>query len=95
MELTPQDLADMVDDWLGCPPNGYLGQSYGSDVAAVLQTPMASSAADDLIEKCRQDIPLAREAGPINVYVADLDLDRKAIVFSVAGTAVIATGERA
>lgn len=95
MELTPQDLADMVDDWLGCPPNGYLGQSYGSDVAAVLQTPMAASAADDLIEKCRQDIPLARAAGPINVYAADLDIDRKAIVFSVAGAAVIATGDRA
>lgn len=92
--ITSADLADMVGHWLGTGPNGYLGQGYGSDVKQVLQSPMASGRADDLVEKCRQDIPLASRLGPggINVYAYDEAMDRKVIVFEVAGEVVPVPG---
>jgi hypothetical protein len=93
--ITAADAADMVGHWLGTPPNGYLGQGYGSDVKQILQTPMAAGLADDLIEKCRADIPLASRLGPggINVYAYDADIDKKVVVFEVAGQLVPVPGE--
>lgn len=81
----------MVEHWLGCPPGGYLGQSYGSEVKSILQTPMAAGLADGLIAKCRQDIPLLSIASPgaLNVYAYDIDIDKKAIVFEVAGNEIL------
>lgn len=92
--ITSADLADMVGHWLGCPPNGYLGQSYGSDMKSILQTPMASGRVDDQIEKCRVDVPLASRVGPggINVYAYDAAMDRKVVVFEVAGALVPVPG---
>lgn len=88
--ITSGDLSDMVTHWLGCPPGGYLGQSYGSDIKALLQTPMASGLADGLIAKCREDVPLLSLAQPgaLNVYSYDVDIDKKAIVFEVAGNEI-------
>lgn len=85
--LTPQDLSGMVTHWLGCRPNGYLGSTYGADLKSMLQSPMSSPAADDLIAKCRLDIPLLSVAPPgtINVAAVGVDFDRKAILFEVMG----------
>lgn len=95
--ITSADLADMVGHWLGCPPNGYLGQPYGSDAKQILQSPMAAGRADDMIEKCRSDIPLASRLGPggINVYAYDADMDKKVMVFEVAGELVPVPGDNA
>lgn len=86
----------MVQHWLGCPPCGYLGQDYGADAKALLHTPMAAGLADDLIDKCRQDIPLVGQlgAGGLNVYSYDQSMDRKAVVFEIAGQAVPLQGTR-
>lgn len=51
--ITAHDVSGMVEHWLGCPPNGYLGMRYGSDVKSLLQTPMATGLADSLIAKAR------------------------------------------
>jgi hypothetical protein len=89
--ITSADLSSMTEHWLGCPPGGYLGQSYGSEVKSLLQTPMAAGLADGLIAKCRQDIPLLSLAAPgaLNVYAYDLDFDKRAIVFEVAGNEIL------
>lgn len=81
------DVSRMVSHWLGCPEGGYLGSDYGSDVQALVQTPMASGLADDLIAKCRADIPLLQLAPPgaVNVYSYNAEFDRKVIAFEVAG----------
>lgn len=86
-QIEAADLSGMVAHWLGCPPGGYLGSDYGSDVKALLQTPMASGLADSLIAKCRVDVPLLTQAPPgtVNVGYYDLDIDKRAIVFEVAG----------
>lgn len=86
----------MVQHWLRCPPNGYLGSGYGSDVKSLLQTPMATGLADDLIAKCRQDVPLLRAApdGTVNVYAFDESLDRKVIRFEVGGEMVDVSGDQ-
>lgn len=77
----------MVEHWLGCPPRGYLGSSYGSDVKSLLQTPMAAGLADDLVRKCQTDIPLVSGLpdGGLDVTLYDTDIDRKVIVFGIAG----------
>lgn len=86
----------MVQHWLRCPPNGYLGSGYGSDVKSLLQTPMAAGLADDLIAKCREDVPLLRAApdGTVNVYAFDEAMDRKVVRFEVGGELVDVTGEQ-
>jgi hypothetical protein len=84
------DVTGMVSHWLGCPEGGYLGSDYGSDVQSLVQSPMAAGLADDLIAKCRADIPLLQLAPPgtINVYSYDADFDRKVIAFDVAGQTI-------
>lgn len=91
VQFTARDLSSMVGHWLSTPPNGYLGQSYGSDVKAILQTPMSAGLANGLIAKCKTDVPLAR-SGNVNVFSYDTDIDKKAIVFEVAGEIVSVGG---
>lgn len=88
--ITPQDLSEWVTHWLGCPPGGYLGSEYGADIKSILHTPMASPMADDLISKCRMDIPIIGEApaGLISVSAYDIDFDKKGILFSIAGQTI-------
>lgn len=92
--ITSGDLSEMASHWLGCPPNGYLGQSYGSPIKDHLQSPMAAGVWDDMIEKFKFDVPLAQRlgAGSINVYAYDADIDRKVVVFEVAGELVPVPG---
>lgn len=95
--ITARDLTGMVTHWLGCPPGGYLGSEYGSDVKALVQSPMASNLADGLIDKCRQDVPLLGQTAPgtVNVYAYDDPsvIDRKVIVFDVAGELINVNGD--
>lgn len=92
VQIDAAELSGMVGHWLGCPPSGYLGSDYGSDVPALLQTPMASGLADGLIAKAQVDIPLLSQAAPgaVNVVAFDDDFDRKVIAFDVAGELVTA-----
>ena len=77
----------MVGHWLGCPTGGYLGSDYGSDVASLLQTPMAGGLADGLIAKARTDIPLLSQvsADAVALYAEDVGIDQKRITFAVGG----------
>jgi hypothetical protein len=88
--ITARDLAGMVGHWLGCPVNGYLGSDYGTDLKALLQTPLAAGLADGLIAKARQDIALLAASPPdtVNVYAAQTALDEQTIYFEVAGELV-------
>lgn len=87
VQITAQDLSGMVGHWLGCPPGGYLGSDYGSDVASLLQTPMAGGLADGLIAKARTDIPLLSQVSPgaVSIYAEDVGIDQKRITFAVGG----------
>lgn len=80
----------MLDHWLNCPPNGYLGSGYGSDLKALLQTAANSGLANDVIEKARDDIPILRLAPPgsLKVFTYDADIDRKVVAFEFAGRVV-------
>lgn len=80
----------MASHWLGCPPNGYLGSRYGAPVKDMLQTPLQSGAADDLITKFQSDVPLAKRApsGAINVYAYAEGNDTQNVVFEVMGNLI-------
>lgn len=86
-QITARDLSGMVKHWLGCPPGGYLGSDYGSDVASLLQTPLAAGLADGLIAKARADIPLLSQAAPgaVEVFAESSGVDRLSITMAVAG----------
>lgn len=87
IRITPRDIAKMCQHWLGCPPNGYLGSNYGSDIESLLQSPMASALADGLIAKCREDVPILQAAPSdmVEIYAYDEDMDRKVIKFVIGG----------
>lgn len=90
MSLTATDLQGMVSHWLGCPPNGYLGSSYGSAVEELVQTPMEGQSADALIAKLRADIPivgrLPQEA--VNVFAEREEPDRLKLFIQVGAAEV-------
>lgn len=86
-QITARDLSGMVKHWIGCPPGGYLGSDYGSDVASLLQTPTAAGLADGLIDKARADIPLLSQAAPgaVEVFAQPAGVDRLSITIAVGG----------
>lgn len=88
--ITARDLIGMTEHWLKTPVNGYLGSDYGSEVKALLQTPMAAGLADGVLAKLRQDVPLLQAApsGSVNLFSQDVDLETKLITLEVAGELV-------
>ena len=88
MAISGSDVQGMVSHWLGCPPNGYLGSGYGSAVGDLLQTPQSGPAADALIRKCRQDIPIVGQlpGSQVNIYADRTGPDGLDLFFEVAGT---------
>ena len=94
INIEPEDVASMTQHWLGCQAGAYLGQDYGNDVKALLQTPLAAGLANDTIAKLRADIPLIGASGPneVNVYALQTGIDSMAVVFDVYGVPVQAGG---
>lgn len=92
MAITANDVQGMVSHWLGCRPNGYLGSGYGSGVRDILQTPLASGAADRLLAKLREDVPIIGQMPPALVNVAAAPAagtpDRLDLFVEVAGSYV-------
>ncbi len=85
--MTARDLSGMAEHWLRTPANGYLGSDYGSDVKALLHTPLAAGLADGVLAKLRQDVPLiqAAPAGSVNLYAERDGIDRLAISLEIGG----------
>lgn len=83
--VTGEDLAGMVRHWLGTPPNGYFGSSYGCDIKALLQLPNADGLGDAFIDKMLLDIPLLRQLprGSVNIYFQQLSKDTKRLIIEV------------
>lgn len=89
-EINGEDVSGMVKHWLGCPVNGYLGSSYGSDALALLQKPMASGLGDAFIRKMETDIPLvgSLRGGVIDIHFERVSNQRKRLLINVAGNLV-------
>lgn len=52
------EIQDMIRHHLRCPPNGYLGSGYGTDLPAELQRPLSGDYADRIIDKLIDDVPI-------------------------------------
>lgn len=80
------ELQGMVTHWLGTPPNGYLGSSYGSDPQSLLQQPNAAGVGDAFLDKMAKDVPLAGAlpAGAINAYFEEIGNDKKRLLIEVS-----------
>lgn len=51
-------ITGMVEHWLDTPVNGYVGSSYGADIASLLFAPLSDNRADAFLAKMKQDIPV-------------------------------------
>lgn len=94
--ITKRDVSEMCSHWLGTPPGGYLGSDYGADVKSLIHSPMSGTQADELIAKCRIDVPIIDQlpAGAVNVYAYDKDFDQKALVFEIGGELLDIDGDQ-
>jgi hypothetical protein len=77
--VTGEDLVDMVNHSMNCPPNGYLGSDYGNDLLQLLQQPMRAGLGDKVINKLFEDVPILTI---LPDGVVDLELKDKAGVDS-------------
>jgi hypothetical protein len=87
--VTAQEVQGMVSHWLATPVNGYLGSSYGNDLAALLQRPMSAGLADNFLQKMITDIPIlgALPEGSVNIYLVDKAgyNDKKELTLEILG----------
>lgn len=81
----------MVRHWLGCPVNGYLGSSYGADVASLLHQPLSSQAADRFLDKLRADVPILASLprDQVNLLSQEVPPDGLLIYVEVMGNVVL------
>jgi hypothetical protein len=86
-QINGSDVQQFIGHWLRTPVNGYLGSGYGQDIKALLQQPLATGAADTVIEKLHEDISIldSLPANSTNIYQLDNGIDRLNIVIEVAG----------
>jgi hypothetical protein len=83
----------MIKHWLSSPPNGYLGQTYGSNVHELLQQPMSTVSGDIIIQKMFEDIPVLATLprGSVNIYIQDIPErpnDAKKILVELLGSLI-------
>lgn len=85
--ITSTDILEMVRHWLHTPINGYLGSGYGQDIKSLLQLPHSDSAADDYLEKLKNDVPIlkALPEGSVNIYGVHTPPDRLDFVIEIMG----------
>lgn len=88
--ITTSDIHLMVRHWLNTPAGSYLGSSYGSNVADLLQSPLSGIGADAVIAKMVSDIPVLSVLpdGAINIYAAQTDVDSVELVIEIAGQTI-------
>lgn len=89
--IGPDEVQSMVSHWLGCPPNGYFGSLYGSDIRAMLQAPQRSGLRNDFVAKMRRDVPIltAIPDGQIDIGITDTGPDRRDIVIGIGSEFVV------
>ncbi|WP_293000033.1 Calx-beta domain-containing protein [Nevskia sp.] len=95
--ITASEVQSMVSHWLGCPPNGYFGSLYGSDIRAMLQAPQRSGIAESFIRKLRNDVPVlsAISAADVQIGFTDEGPDRRNIVIGIGSQFAIEAQPRA
>jgi hypothetical protein len=92
LSIPAAEPVEMLKHWLSSPAGGYLGQSYGNEVQALIHDPLRAGGADLQIRKMREDIPLLNSI-EVNIYAADINgVDQQALVFDVAGQVLTVQG---
>lgn len=91
MPTTAEDIQAMVTHWLGSPPNAYLGSSYGANLDGLVQSAMSTAAADAVIAKLRDDIPVLAQLPPDQVELLGEQVgpDQIRLAIGVAGSVVL------
>jgi len=94
-QITAEDIQGMINHWLSTPVGSYLGSDYGSDIKSYLQAPLAAGMSQSFIAKMQQDIPLIKvlPSGVINIYVQDVQPDKRNLIIEVAGKVFVSDGD--
>lgn len=69
----------MILHWLGTPPNGYIGVSYGRNLHELLFHPLSEDNADTLLSWIKEDIPVLRNltSDQLSIVSKTIDNDKK------------------
>ena len=83
--LSTEEIAAMLDHWLNTPANSIRGSSYGEKTNRILFQDMSVDAADMIIDKIKEDIPLfaSLSSDELQILSEDLGHDKKRIYISV------------
>ena len=84
-------LRNMVNHWLSTPPNGYFGQSYGSDTKSLLLRELSANSADQLLAQLRQQIPILNQLNDdqLSIYEETSGFDTKRIYLSIGNIDIL------
>jgi len=87
VNITIQEINDMVTHWLNTPVNSFLGSSYGNNAEDLLQNPLHNGNADSFIKKLKTDIPVLKSIPQenINIFMQDNGVDKADIILEIYG----------
>lgn len=74
-----EDIRRMVEHWLGTPPNGYIGVSYGRELTQLLFKPMTDDSANTLMDWMKADMPILKQLSDADFRVVEqtVEYDKK------------------
>lgn len=83
-------VAKMIEHWLGTPPNGYYGLSYGADIMPLLMQPLSKPVADQFMQKMKQDIPVLEKlsANTLSLFSENIAFEQKRIYIQLGQIAI-------
>lgn len=92
--LTEVDIKPMIEHWLGTPPNGYYGLSYGADKMPLLMQPLSKPVADRFLAKLKEDISILQKLSGNQLYLYSENIGfEKKMIYIVLGETLIEVGQ--
>lgn len=84
-------IRNMINHWLGTPPNGYFGQGYGSDTRSLLLRELSANSADQLLAQLRQQIPILNQLNDdqLSIHEETSGFDTKRIYLSIGNIDIL------
>ncbi len=90
--INTDNVVAMIEHWLGTPPNGYFGSSYGNPLGEYLLVATDAFAVDAFFEKLKTDIPLLQKLGDRLELVHDMpDFDKARLYIKLGEVAIEVT----
>lgn len=83
--LNEGEIREILEHWLNTPANSIRGSSYGERTNRILFTEMSVDAADFILDKLKEDVPLfaSLSSDELKILEEDIGNDKKRFHLSV------------